>query len=312
MTELLDLVVQLLDLLGELACPVPPRAGHGLVRREHQRAKAGRAMERRERHHRDDRRAVGDRDDPRRSLERLRVDLGDDERHVRLHPERRRLVDADDPRGGRLPHEPSSDRCASSGEGEVDSAKGIEGQLPHRDVASRERDRPSGGPGRGQRDQLVDRERAGLQDAQHLGTHRAGGAHDGDLQAHGSHPTRRTTPGGRGLAERPGAEDVLELFRAEVEALGVGLELDTPRRVAPDEHDLPHLLLHLSSVEDEVPLGGGDARHSSLDDVADLHPVLRGDVAGRLDHVVQALPASASWIAMIRRVDASAGLMSSS
>ena len=86
--ELLDLIVELLDLLGELARPVSPRARDGLVRREDQRAETGGAMQRGEGHHRHDRRAVGNGDDLRRSLERLRVHLGHDERHVRLHPER--------------------------------------------------------------------------------------------------------------------------------------------------------------------------------------------------------------------------------
>ena len=186
MAELLDLIVQLLDLLGELARPVASRARHGLIRRQHQRAETGRAMERSERHHRDDRRAVGHGDDPRRPLERLRIHLGDDERHVRLHPERRRLVDAHGPGRGGLAHELRA-RPTRRQRRARDRRRGA----PRATAPASSTSRPANeiaapcGPRRGQRHQLVHRERALLQDAQHLGAHGTGGADDGDLQTHG-------------------------------------------------------------------------------------------------------------------------------
>ncbi len=76
--------------------PGYPRSGDGLHRRDDHALDAERLMDRRERQRRDDRRAVSVRDDRARPAailplrldhaEVIRVDLGDDERHVRIHP----------------------------------------------------------------------------------------------------------------------------------------------------------------------------------------------------------------------------------
>jgi hypothetical protein len=142
--EVLHLVVELLDLLGELSRPVTPGSRNRLVRRQHQRANAGCPMQGCERHHRHDRRAVGDGDDLRRSVERLRVHLRHHERHVRFHAERGGLVDAHRSTGGGLTHEAACDRCPGGGEGEVHAPESFDRELPDGDLAAVERDRPAG------------------------------------------------------------------------------------------------------------------------------------------------------------------------
>ena len=201
--ELLHLVVQLLDLFGEFPRPVAARPRHGLIRGQDQRTEAGGTVQRRERHHRDDRRAVGDRDDLRRSLQRLGIHLGDHERHVGLHPERGRLVDADRAGRGGLANERARDGRAGGGEREVHAAERVERELPDRDLVPAERDRTARGSGRRERHQLVHRERALLQDAEHLGAHCTGRADDGDLQVPCAQPT--VGPSGRSARARPAA-----------------------------------------------------------------------------------------------------------
>lgn len=74
--------------------PHEPAAGHGLVGAGDQAHQARFGVQRLEHRHRGHGGAVGVRDDPlARFLDRLRVDLADDQRDVRVHPPRRRVVD---------------------------------------------------------------------------------------------------------------------------------------------------------------------------------------------------------------------------
>ena len=70
-----------------------PGARHRLIGRDDDPLQSHRAMDRRERHEQRHRRAVRVRDQPAVALQRVRVDLRDDQRHVRVAPEGRGVVD---------------------------------------------------------------------------------------------------------------------------------------------------------------------------------------------------------------------------
>ena len=183
-TERLLLAVQLLDLLDELRSALPSCTAHRLIRAHHQLAKAGGAVQRPHREHRSDRGAVRHRHDPGRGHERFGIDLGDRERHARLHPEGAGIVDARHAHLGRLGNKRSRDRGARRDERELHTAQGVERELPHRDVLASKPDRATRGLGGRERHEPVDREVALLEDARHLPPDRSGGSDD--CYAHGA------------------------------------------------------------------------------------------------------------------------------
>ena len=93
--ELLDVGGERRDLRGELVDALLAGAARGLVARRHHRPQIERVVQRLERQHRDHRRAVGVRDDPVVGVERLGVDLGDDERDRGVLAKGARVVDDD-------------------------------------------------------------------------------------------------------------------------------------------------------------------------------------------------------------------------
>ena len=83
-------------LLAKLGDAVDTGTGDRLeARGDHAREPSG-VVQRLERHHGHDRRAVRARQDAAVPSRRVGIDLGDHERHVRVHPERRGVVDAQD------------------------------------------------------------------------------------------------------------------------------------------------------------------------------------------------------------------------
>ena len=150
-------------------------------------------MQRADREHRGDRRAVrhGDHARPRPAVQRLRVNVGHDERTRGVHTERTGVVDADRAmHPGDLGQERTRRGGARRDERDVDAGRGLDRQLAHLDVAIAERHSASGAARRGERHELVDREPTLLQDPRHLPAHRAGRSDHRDL--HTRHPIGST------------------------------------------------------------------------------------------------------------------------
>ena len=139
-------------------------------------------MDRLERHHQLHRRAVRVGDDALVGVERLRVDLGDDERDLGVAPEARGVVDDDAPaatkRGAHSREVVApAEKSARSKPWIVSSLSGWTTSPPVELAAGR----ALGGEG----DDLARGEVALAQLREHHGADRAGGADDGDAQAHG-------------------------------------------------------------------------------------------------------------------------------
>ena len=122
--ELGRTVDDLADLLVEFVDTGQPASGHGLVGRDDQAGEAGLVVERLHHRHERHRRAVRVGDDAlRRVGGQVAVDLGDDQRDVGVHPERRGVVDHDRARHGELRGERSRGGGAGGEQGDVEPAR---------------------------------------------------------------------------------------------------------------------------------------------------------------------------------------------
>ncbi len=165
--------------------PATPAAGDRLVGRRDQADQPGLVVQRLEHRHRGHRGAVRVGDDPLARLgDGVRVDLGDHQRHVGVHPEGRGVVDHDGPgRGERRRERPRGGR--SGGEQRDVEAAGVGGGgVLDDDLAVAARQHGAGRPGGGEEPDLVGREVALQQDLAHHDADLAGGADDADPQAH--------------------------------------------------------------------------------------------------------------------------------
>ncbi len=114
------------------------------------------------------------------TVEVLGVDLGHDERHVRVRPEAARLVDHGRPGGDGLGRELPADGAAGREEGEVDTGEGRLFEAAHLELLALERQAAPGRALAGEQAQLGDGEVALLEDRADGPADHAGGADDGD------------------------------------------------------------------------------------------------------------------------------------
>ena len=169
----LRLVVQLLDRLLS-------RSRHGLVARHHHALDPGPLEDRPERHDGLHRRAVRVGHDPLVAVECLGIHLGHHERHVLVHAPLGGVVDHHGP-GIRKARRPLGAHAgAGREERDIEAldrlvAERLDGELGVAPV-----DAASRRALRGERHDLVGRERALPQHAEHRGSHGAGGADDSD------------------------------------------------------------------------------------------------------------------------------------
>ena len=157
-----------------------PRAGRRLVGAEDDPLQAGVVVDRLEHDERLHRGAVRVGDDAVVGGDRLRVDLGDDERHIRLHPPAGRVVDhdgavLDEPRRPLLARSMSPRRTAR--------CRCRRGRRHRPGRGRRARRAPCLRNDRGERDDLGGGEGALAKHREHRRAHGAGGADDGDSQA---------------------------------------------------------------------------------------------------------------------------------
>ena len=131
--------------------------------------------------HRRHRRAVGVGDDARRG-DGLRVDLADDQRHVRIHPPRGGVVDDDRACRGEPRGLSSRCRCAGREQRDVEPRRVREGSILDRYFVVTPRQRPTDRPLRGKEPHLRDRERALDEHAAHDAADLPGRADDADAQ----------------------------------------------------------------------------------------------------------------------------------
>jgi len=110
----------------------------------------------------------------------VRVDLGDDQRDVGVHPERRGVVDHDRPGVGELGGESTRRRRPGGEERDVEAARVGGGGVLHDDLAAAERQHRAGRPGGREEADLLGREAALEEDLAHGDAHLTGGADDPD------------------------------------------------------------------------------------------------------------------------------------
>ncbi len=108
------------------------------------------------------------------------VDLGDDERHVGIHAEGRRVVDHDRTGGGELGGELARRRCAGGEQRDVEAARVGGRGIFDDDVGAVPGQRRAGGTGRREVAHLGDREVAFGEQAPHHGADLACRADDPD------------------------------------------------------------------------------------------------------------------------------------
>ena len=177
-------------------------AGHRLVGRDGDVLEAGLVADRAQHRHELHGRAVRVRDQAAVPAERVRVDVGHDQRHVGLHAEGRRVVDDDRAAldGDRRPL--ARARRAGREDGEVDAVEGLGLDGAHLELLVAEAHARAGAAGAGEADELAEVEAAlGQHLAQDLADG-AGGAEDGNAGArHGRSPP----PGARRRARRRSA-----------------------------------------------------------------------------------------------------------
>ena len=111
-------------------------AGDRLVGGDDQALDAGRVVDRRERHHHLHRRAVRVGDDALVAVDRVGVDLGDDQRHVVVHPPVAGVVDDDRAGLDQLRRPLGADRAAGRGEDEVEALDRLLAQRPALELAA--------------------------------------------------------------------------------------------------------------------------------------------------------------------------------
>jgi hypothetical protein len=160
-----------------------PAAGYGLVTGGHHAPHAKREVKRVKRHERDGGRAVRIGNQSAMLPDIVAVDLGDHERHVRVHPEHGGIIDNDCAglAGDRCKF--PGDVAAGAEKGNVDSGKGFRGKFGGGDLLGAEGDGRSCRTLGAQRTQGLDRKRAPLQNAQQFNTHRASRANHRDVIA---------------------------------------------------------------------------------------------------------------------------------
>ena len=170
------------DLPLELGDRVRARAGHRLVRVDDDPLDPDRVAEGHQHGGELHRRAVGVGDDPLVAFEVVRVHLAHDERHVRVHSPRGRVVDHGRASSGRLRRECLRRVRAGAEQRDVDALERVRRRLPDLDRAPVRRDRSTGRPAGRQQPQLPDREGTLAEHADHRPTDDAGGADDGNGQ----------------------------------------------------------------------------------------------------------------------------------
>ncbi len=169
--------------------------GHGrgaaargrLVGRGDQPADRVLLVDRPERHQRNDGRAVRVGDDALVLEDRLRIHLRHDQRHRRVHAERRGIVDHDRAGARRNRAIVLRDRPAGRKQSDIDVLERVLGQFGDGDVLALEAHGLARRPGRGEELQLRHREMALFQQLQELHPHGTRGAnHGNDWQGHRS------------------------------------------------------------------------------------------------------------------------------
>ena len=172
------------ELSVELLDPGHAAAGHGLVGAGHDADQPGGVVQRLEHRHRRHRGAVGVGDDALADLaERVRVDLADDQRHVRVHPPGGGVVDDRGAGGGEHGRQPPAGGRTRAEDRQVEPA-GVGGRgvldddLPVADPQGRAR-----GAGAREQPHLLEGEVALGQQPEHDRTHLPGGAHDAQADA---------------------------------------------------------------------------------------------------------------------------------
>ena len=168
------------------------RAGHGLEGRDGDSLEANRVTHGAEDRHQLHGRAIGVGDDPAVRVGGVRIDVRDDQRHIGLHAECRRVVDDRGACGDRN-WRPLTRACRASGEDrDVDTLKGLGRHGLHRQLLALERHLRASAALRREQHELVDRQRALLEHLQHGAADRAGRTKDGDLSH--ARPLPRTDP----------------------------------------------------------------------------------------------------------------------
>ena len=117
----------------------PAGAGDRLVGGDDDPLDPDRALDRRQRDHHLHRRAVGVRDQPAVALDRIRVDLGDDQRHLVVHAPEAGVVDHDRAGVDEARRPLGADRPAGRGEHQVEPGDRLGGQRPALELARRRR-----------------------------------------------------------------------------------------------------------------------------------------------------------------------------
>ena len=109
---------------------------------------------------------------------RLRIDLGHHERNIRIHAERRRVVDHHRTRFDRSRRKFFRNGPARAEQREVDTRESIRRQFAHLDRRTLEIELLAGRLGRSEQGQLAHRKFSALQHAHHFDAHRAGCTRD--------------------------------------------------------------------------------------------------------------------------------------
>jgi hypothetical protein len=147
-------------------------------------------MNRRDGDDQDDRRAVRVRDDALMLGDRVRIHLGHDERHVRLHAECGGVVDHHGARLDRSGRHLPRDAGAGGEKREVDAAERVLVEHADFDVSPTEADFFPSGALRSQRNKIGQWEAPRFEDIHHLLAHGSGGSDDCDAKpSHGVSPS---------------------------------------------------------------------------------------------------------------------------
>jgi hypothetical protein len=155
-------------------------AACGLIGRQDQALDAVLLVDRPQRHQRRDRRAVWNGDDTPVLPDSVRVDLGDHQRHVRVHSEGGGIVDHDGAGFGRDRRKSPGNATAGREQRDVDAVERALIQLLDHDGLPAEIDRLAGRAGARQRFQSPHRKTALVQGGDELGADGAGHAGNGD------------------------------------------------------------------------------------------------------------------------------------
>jgi hypothetical protein len=166
-------------------------AGDRLVGGQDQLAQAVLLVQRGNRHDHRHGRAVGVGDDAARAAaQRFLVDLGDDQRHVLLHPERRRVVHHGHAAGHRDRRPLQRDVVGDVEHRHVHAVEDVRGQLADRQLLAAAAEGPSGRARGGDQPDLAPDVAPRRQQLAHNGADRAGGSDHGErglLRHQGSH-----------------------------------------------------------------------------------------------------------------------------